>query len=114
MCIFLHFENKKASHSITLLLSALSHLRSGFMFFSQAKRPKLRETTPNATIGEIAKQLGAAWKIMTTDQRKPYEERAKKDRARYEQQMELFRRGEFSHDDPVVVSEEDDEDEDED
>ena len=83
------------------------------MFFSSAKRPKLREQNPSAGIGDIAKQLGAAWKIMTPEQKAPYEETAKKDRKRYEQEMELFRKGEFVRE-GVVVEEDDDIDDDED
>lgn len=86
---------------------------SGFMFFSSAKRPKLREQNPSASIGEIAKQLGAAWKIMTADQKAPYEESAKKDRKRYEVEMEQYRKGEFAHEEEEE-EEEDDDEEDED
>ncbi len=81
------------------------------MFFSQVKRPKLRETNPGAGIGEIAKQLGAAWKIMTPEQKKPYEEMAKKDRKRYDEQMEAFRRGEYNRAEPEAGSEEEEEEE---
>lgn len=82
------------------------------MFFSKTKRPKLRETNPNASIGEIAKQLGAAWKIMTADQKKPYENMAKKDRERYDEQMELYRQGKFNREEAEAVSEEEEEEED--
>lgn len=95
---------------IFFLPNCPSH-RSGFMFFSSAKRPKLREQNPSASIGDIAKQLGAAWKIMTPEQKAPYEEAAKKDRKRYEQEMELFRKGEFVRE---GVAEEEDEDNDDD
>ena len=89
--------------------------RSGFMFFSSAKRPKLREQNPTASIGDIAKQLGAAWKIMTADQKAPYEEAAKKDRKRYEEEMEQYRKGEYVREgEEEEEEEEDDDDEDED
>lgn len=84
------------------------------MFFSSAKRPKLREQNPSAGIGDIAKQLGAAWKIMTPEQKAPYEEAAKKDRKRYEQEMELFRKGEFVREGVAEEDEDNDDDEDED
>ena len=79
------------------------------MFFSSDKRSKLREQTPSASVGDIAKQLGAAWKIMTADQKAPYEKQAKKDRERYERDMELFRKGEFSHNPPPSDDEEEEE-----
>lgn len=85
------------------------------MFFSSAKRPKLREQNPTASIGDIAKQLGAAWKIMTADQKAPYEEAAKKDRKRYEEEMEQYRKGEYVREgEEEEEEEEDDDDEDED
>ena len=77
------------------------------MFFSSAKRPKLREQNPSASVGEIAKQLGAAWKIMTAEQKAPYDEQTKKDRERYEHEMELYRKGEFVRADEEDVDEED-------
>lgn len=82
---------------------------SGFMFFSRAKRPKLRERNPGASVGELAKQLGAAWKIMTPEQKVPYEEEARDDRLRYEDEMEKYRKGEYN-----LAEEEEEEDDDED
>ena len=81
------------------------------MFFSRAKRPKLREQTPGASVGELAKQLGAAWKIMTPEQKVPYEKEAREDRVRYEREMEQYRKGEYN---PEVDEEEEEDDEDED
>lgn len=88
--------------------------RSGFMFFSQDKRPKLREQNPGASVGDLAKQLGAAWKVMTDDQKAPYEKQAKKDRARYEADMELYRKGEYRHKQADDHEQDDDEDDEED
>ena len=66
--------------------------RSGFMFFCSKNRPKLKEKHPSATVGELAKQLGAAWKLMTDDQKKPFEEMHRQDRIRYEREMESYRK----------------------
>lgn len=74
--------------------SLLQFFRSAFFFFAADKRPKLKVQNPGATVGEIAKQLGAAWKIMTAKQKEPYETQNKGDRVRYERQMAAFRRGE--------------------
>lgn len=65
---------------------------SGFMFFCSKNRPKLKEKHPSATVGELAKQLGAAWKLMTDDQKKPFEEMHRQDRIRYEREMESYRK----------------------
>ena len=82
------------------------------MFFSQAKRPKLREQNPSASVGDIAKQLGAAWKIMTAEQKKPYEDQAKKDRERYDSEMEQYKKGEQAATSPDEEGSEEEEDED--
>ena len=63
------------------------------MYFSMEKRPKLREENANATVGDLAKMLGAAWRIMTDDQKAPYEEMTRKDRERYEEEMQNLRAG---------------------
>ena len=63
------------------------------MYFSMEKRPKLREENANATVGDLAKMLGAAWRIMTDDQKAPYEEMTRKDRERYEEEMQTLRAG---------------------
>ena len=89
--------------------------RSGFFFFCGEKRPKLKEQNPQATVGEIAKQLGAAWKIMTPEQKAPYEKQSKDDRKRYERDMEKYRKGDFHvHGKAPSPEEEDDDDDDED
>ena len=81
------------------------------MFFCQEKRPKLKEQNPSATVGELAKQLGAAWKIMTEEQKVPSEKLAKQDRSRYEKAMAQYREKKTA---AVVEEEEEEEEEEED
>lgn len=67
-------------------------LRSAFFFFSDEKRPKLKQEDPNATVGEIAKKLGAAWGLMTPEQKQPYNDQAKAQREEYEIAMAEYRK----------------------
>lgn len=67
--------------------------RSAFFFFSGDKRGKLKADDPSLKVGEIAKQLGAAWNIMSAKQKAPYEKQAKEDRKRYDEDMTRFREG---------------------
>lgn len=90
------------------LVYSIAHKRSAFFWFAGDKRPKLKEQSPGATVGEIAKQLGAAWKIMTKEQKYPYEESARKDRGRYETQIKAYRSKKTN-----AVPEEDEEEEEE-
>ena len=69
----------------------------------------MKEQNPSATVGEIAKQLGAAWKIMTKEQKSPYEESARKDRLRYDTAVTAFRSKK-----KAALPEEEEEDEDDD
>lgn len=91
---FLKEQCKLLVFNCTMLVIQLrSQPRSAFMYFSMEKRPKLREENANATVGELAKMLGAAWRIMSDDQKAPYEEMTRKDRARYEEEMKSVRAG---------------------
>ena len=74
-----------------MLCSYVCFFRSAFLHFSGDKRPKLKADDPNLTVAEIAKHLGAAWKIMTLEQKKPYEDIARDDRGRYEREMNCYR-----------------------
>ncbi|KAI8096984.1 high mobility group box domain-containing protein [Halteromyces radiatus] len=57
---------------------------SAYMFFSQANRNKVKEENPDATFGQLGKILGEKWKNMTDEEKKPYNQQAEKDKARYE------------------------------
>ena len=63
------------------------------MFFSQEKRPKIKSENSGATVGEVSKILGSAWRVMSDDQKAPYEAKAKEDRERYEEEMAKLRQG---------------------
>ncbi|KAI8335098.1 non-histone chromosomal protein 6 [Chlamydoabsidia padenii] len=57
---------------------------SAYMFFSQANRNKVKEENPEASFGQLGKILGQKWKEMSDEEKKPYNEQAEKDKARYE------------------------------
>ncbi len=77
------------------------------MFFCQENRPKLKEQNPSATVGELAKQLGAAWQSVSVEQKAKFQKAADKDKERYAQAKEEY----FSKQSAAIG---DDEDEDED
>ena len=88
------------------------------MHFCGDKRPKLREKHPSATVGDLAKKLGAAWKVMNEEQKRPYEELARKDRDRYDDEMQAWRERKgvaaAANDDDEDEEEEEEEEEEED
>ena len=81
------------------------------MFFCSAMRPEFKEKNPSASIGELAKKLGAAWNELSTDDRKPYEAKAKADQKRYKEEKEAYSRGDFGREDEEDVNEDEEESE---
>jgi len=83
--------------------------RSGFLYFSQEKRPALKKQNPSATVGDLAKLLGKEWKKMTEADKKPFETLAGEDRKRYDREMK-----EYQSKKSAVPEDEEEEDEEED
>ena len=57
--------------------------RSAFFWFSNDERAKVKETMQDATVGDVAKELGKRWNEASSDVRAKYEALAAKDKARY-------------------------------
>lgn len=47
----------------------------------------------SVSVGALARQLSAAWKLMTPEQRRPYQDLAERDKERYEQQKQAYEAG---------------------
>ena len=60
-----------------------STTRCAFLHFCSEKRPKLKQENPSFSVGALAKQLSAVWKLMTPEQKKPYDGMAEKDKQRW-------------------------------
>mmetsp|Transcript_34348 Transcript_34348/g.47595 ORF Transcript_34348/g.47595 Transcript_34348/m.47595 type:complete len:497 (+) Transcript_34348:15-1505(+) len=63
---------------------------SGFLFFSNVNRPKVREENPEAGIAQIAKIFGERWKAMSSDEKEEYEAMARQDKVRYAEAMKKY------------------------
>ncbi|KAI0830111.1 high mobility group box domain-containing protein [Trametes gibbosa] len=59
---------------------------SAYMFFSQDWRERIKAENPDAGFGEIGKLLGAKWKELDDEEKKPYLDQAAADKARAEQE----------------------------
>lgn len=57
---------------------------SAYFFFSNETRAALSAKNPGMPVSEIAKLLGAKWKELSADAKKPYEVKAEADKKRYE------------------------------
>ncbi|KAI6042399.1 high mobility group box domain-containing protein [Pisolithus marmoratus] len=69
---------------------------SAYMFFSQDWRERIKTENPDAGFGEVGKLLGAKWKELSEDERKPYIEMAAKDKARAEEEKASMTTGKSS------------------
>ncbi|MBA0575176.1 hypothetical protein Golob_024885 [Gossypium lobatum] len=64
---------------------------SAFFLFSNERRAALLADTGNKNVLEAAKIAGEEWKNMTEEQKKPYEEIAKKNKEKYMEEMEVYK-----------------------
>jgi len=65
---------------------------SAFFWFCNDERPKVKVVLPDASVGEVAKELGRRWNDCTEDQKSKYEALAAKDKARYEKEMGAYKK----------------------
>ncbi|KAI0334137.1 hypothetical protein GY45DRAFT_1242924 [Cubamyces sp. BRFM 1775] len=63
---------------------------SAYMFFSQDWRERIKAENPDAGFGEIGKLLGAKWKELDDEEKKPYLDQALADKARAEQEKSEY------------------------
>jgi len=67
---------------------------SAFFFYAADERPTVRGLNPDFSVGEVAKELGRKWNELKDDEKKPYEKKAEADRARYSEEIKIYRAGE--------------------
>ncbi|KAI0030846.1 high mobility group box domain-containing protein, partial [Vararia minispora EC-137] len=70
---------------------------SAYMFFSQEWRERVKTENPDASFGEVGKLLGQRWKELPEDDKKPFVDRAAKDKLRHEQEKEAYDVRALSH-----------------
>ncbi|KAJ1985471.1 Non-histone chromosomal protein 6 [Dimargaris cristalligena] len=63
---------------------------SAYMFFAQSNRENIKRDNPDATFGQIGKMMGAQWKSMTDTDKIPYEDQARADKERYEEEKAAY------------------------
>ncbi|KAG7087631.1 Non-histone chromosomal protein 6 [Marasmius oreades] len=69
---------------------------SAYMFFSQDWRERIKTENPDASFGEVGKLLGAKWKELDDEEKKPYIEQAAKDKERAEGEKNAYDNGKKS------------------
>jgi len=66
--------------------------KSAYFCFLDKHRNDVKEENPNYTIGDISKLLGNIWSGLESYEKKPYEEEALKDKERYKNEMEKYKK----------------------
>ena len=64
---------------------------TSFLYFSNAKRPEIKDQFPGMSIGEVGKKMGEMWKEASPEDKKIYEDMASKDKERYQTEMSIFK-----------------------
>ncbi|EOR00877.1 hypothetical protein E3P92_00317 [Wallemia ichthyophaga] len=100
-------NTKKASTKGKKDENAPKRALSAYMYMSQEWRPRVKEENDKVSFGEIGRLLGAKWKEMGSEERKPYEDMAAADKARYEKEKKEYE----SSKEADKVDDDDDEDE---
>lgn len=63
---------------------------SSFLAFSSELRPKITAEMPELKLTEVATELGRRWKALSDGEKQPFVDMAKKDKERYEAEMEQY------------------------
>ncbi|GMJ10974.1 3xHigh Mobility Group-box1 [Hibiscus trionum] len=79
---------------------------SAFFLFLSERRTTLLAEDKCKSVLDVAKIAGEEWKNMTEEQRRPYEEMAKKNKEKYMEEMEVYKRKKEEEDSSIRKQEE--------
>ena len=63
---------------------------TGYMLYCKYARTEIKEANPGKKMTEISKILGATWKELSEEDKKPYTKKASKDKKRYDREMKDY------------------------
>ena len=64
---------------------------SAYMYFSKHHRMLLKQENADLSFGDLGKTVGAMWKAATPEEKRPFEELAAEDRARYLSELSQYK-----------------------
>eukprot|EP01121_Diplochlamys_sp_Union-15-3_P022036 TRINITY_DN9256_c0_g1_i2.p1 TRINITY_DN9256_c0_g1~~TRINITY_DN9256_c0_g1_i2.p1 ORF type:complete len:299 (-),score=42.95 TRINITY_DN9256_c0_g1_i2:6-902(-) len=70
--------------------SAPKRNMSAYLFFSNIRRHDVKKARPELTFSEIAKVLSKMWKVMSSRDKRPFEDMARNDKLRYFKEKKEF------------------------
>ena len=63
---------------------------SAYILFQKEKRQEILRTKPKAKVTEVVKEIAKAWQALSKKERWPYNEQARVDKDRYDQEIKLL------------------------
>ena len=63
---------------------------TSFMFFCNEFRNQIWSANPEYKIGDVAKELGKRWKVLSNEEREKYSKMNEVDKERYEEEYETY------------------------
>ncbi|EPZ36196.1 High mobility group (HMG) box domain-containing protein [Rozella allomycis CSF55] len=81
---------------------------SAYIYFVSDMRAKIKAENPSASFTEVGKLVGQKWTSLSSTEKEKYEELARKDKIRYERELEEFKKKqtETSNDSTVMIIDE--------
>lgn len=76
--------------------------KTSYMYFCDDRRAALKADNPKASVGEMSKIMGAEWKELSAEEKKPYEDKAAADKSRYAQEKGAYEEKDGSDEEPVA------------
>jgi len=65
--------------------------KGSYILFGMDKRPEILAANPGVAITEVAKLIGAAWKLISDEDKAMYNEKAQEDKERYKKEMDAYK-----------------------
>ena len=75
---------------------------SSYMEFAKMERPKVLLDLGQLAMVDVGREMGKRWKLLTPEQKAPFEQKSKENRVRYEQDMEVYRSKEQATEKPTT------------
>ncbi|KAI9279105.1 hypothetical protein BY458DRAFT_61981 [Sporodiniella umbellata] len=69
---------------------APKHPMSAYLYYLIEVYPKVSLNFPGSTVGPISKSISATWHAMSIEERVPWQQKAKLDKARYAQELKVY------------------------
>lgn len=73
--------------------------KTAYILFANSRRGAIKAENPDISFGDLNKQIGAEFKALSAEDKKPWEEKAATDKARYKEEMENYSAPDDSDDD---------------